>query len=226
MCQNPVQSSVAHKETSFGFLFLKFQDTLKVRPDGGEKVEIIGDILSFIKSVFRQKYRKLGLNTKTWPKWFLEKIIVAQRFFRMIIEEHGIQSQLVFRGKAAVAKGFQLFFVLAADLICIFHVGGDGAKRGFFSWDALFFRMCQGIVKSKCAAGDFILKNFSGKGFKFSIFRDPMGGKIAGSEACKQRQDKQQSDKKRRFFSPDLKRHRRSFQQDALFYHIGKLRNL
>lgn len=80
LCQNPVQSSVAHKETSFGFLFLKFQDTLKVRPDGGEKVEIIGDILSFIKSVFRQKYRKLGLNTKTWPKWFLEKIIVARDF--------------------------------------------------------------------------------------------------------------------------------------------------
>ena len=60
---------------------------MKVRPDGGEKVEIIGDILIFIKSVFRQKYGKLGLNAETWAKWVLEKIIVAQRFFRMIIEE-------------------------------------------------------------------------------------------------------------------------------------------
>ena len=183
MCQNPVQSSVAHKETSFGFLFLKFQDTLKVRPDGGEKVEIIGDILIFIKSVFRQKYGKLGLNAETWAKWFLEKIIVAQRFFRMIIEEHGIQGQLIFRGKTAVAERFQLFFVLAADLICIFHVCRDGSKSCFFPRDALFFRMCKGIVEGEGAAGDFILKNFPGKSFEFSVFRDPMSGKIAGSKA-------------------------------------------
>ena len=90
---------------------------------------------------------------------------------------------LIFRGKTAVAERFQLFFVLAADLICIFHVCRDGSKSCFFPRDALFFRMCKGIVEGEGAAGDFILKNFPGKSFEFSVFRDPMSGKIAGSKA-------------------------------------------
>ena len=43
--------------------------------------------------------------------------------------------------------------------------------------------MCKGIVEGEGAAGDFILKNFPGKSFEFSVFRDPMSGKIAGSKA-------------------------------------------
>ena len=167
----------------------------------------------------------------------------------MVIEEHGVQRQLIFRGKAAVAEGFQLFFVLAADLVCIFHICGDSAKRSFFSSDTLFFRMCQGIMEGKGAAGNFILKNFSGKGFEFSVFCDPVSGKITGSKAGEKCQDKKQSDENRRFIFPDFKRHKTifhyclqtytmcrvlmvskqtvtSFQSGALFYHIGKLRNL
>ena len=68
---------------------------MKVRPDGGEKVEIIGDILIFIKSVFRQKYGKLGLNAETWAKWFLEKIIVAQRGFGVVVKEEQIKGQAI-----------------------------------------------------------------------------------------------------------------------------------
>ena len=85
----------------------------------------------------------------------------------MVIEEHGIQCQLIFRGKAAVAEGFQLFFVLAADLVCIFHICGDSAKRSFFSPDALFFRMCQGIMEGKGAAGKTFLEKASN--FPFSV---------------------------------------------------------
>ena len=57
------------------------------------------------------------------------------------------------------------------------------AKGSAGAWDALFFRMCKGIVEGEGAAGDFILKNFPGKSFEFSVFRDPMSGKIAGSKA-------------------------------------------
>lgn len=76
--QDPVQCGVTHKKTSFGFLFLKFQDALKVWADGGEKIEVVGDITIFIKGIFRQKNRKLSLNTKTWAKRLLKQIIVAQ----------------------------------------------------------------------------------------------------------------------------------------------------
>lgn len=78
LCQDPVQCGITHKKTSFGFLFLKFQDTPKVWADGGEKSEIVGDITFFIKGIFRQKHRKLSLNTKTWTKGFLKQIIVTQ----------------------------------------------------------------------------------------------------------------------------------------------------
>ena len=46
--------------------------------DGGEKIEVVGDITIFIKGIFRQKNRKLSLNTKTWAKRLLKQIIVAQ----------------------------------------------------------------------------------------------------------------------------------------------------
>ena len=78
LCQDPVQCGVTHKKTRFGFLFLKFQDAPKVWADGGEKSEIVGDITFFIKGIFRQKHRKLSLNTKTWTKGFLKQIIVTQ----------------------------------------------------------------------------------------------------------------------------------------------------
>ena len=78
LCKDPVQGSIAHKEASFGFLFFKFQDALKVWADGGEKIEVVGDITIFIKGIFRQKNRKLSLNTKTWAKRLLKQIIVAQ----------------------------------------------------------------------------------------------------------------------------------------------------
>ena len=78
LCKDPVQGSIAHKEASFGFLFFKFQDAPKVWADGGEKSEIVGDITFFIKGIFRQKHRKLSLNTKTWTKGFLKQIIVTQ----------------------------------------------------------------------------------------------------------------------------------------------------
>ena len=94
-----------------------------------------------------------------------------------------------------------------------------------------------------------ILKNFSGKGFEFSVFCDPVSGKITGSKAGEKCQDKKQSDENRKFIFPDFKRHKTvfhyclqtytmwrvlmvskqtvtSFQSGALFYHIGKLRNL
>lgn len=129
----------------------------------------------------------------------------------MVIEEHGVQRQLIFRGKAAVAEGFQLFFVLAADLVCIFHICGDSAKRSFFSSDTLFFRMCQGIMEGKGAAGNFILKNFSGKSFEFSVFCDPVSGKITGSESGEKCQDKEQSDKNRGFIFCDFMRHKYPF---------------
>ena len=45
---------------------------------GGEKIEVVGDITIFIKGIFRQKNRKLSLNTKTWAKRLLKQIIVAQ----------------------------------------------------------------------------------------------------------------------------------------------------
>ena len=111
----------------------------------------------------------------------------------MVIEEHGVQRQLIFRGKAAVAEGFQLFFVLAADLVCIFISVGTVPREAFFAGYPVF-RMCQGIMEGKGAAGNFILKNFSGKGFEFSVFCDPVSGKITGSKAGEKCQDKKQSD--------------------------------
>ena len=104
-------------------------------------------------------------------------------------------------------------------------------------------------MEGKGAAGNFILKNFSGKSFEFSVFCDPVSGKITGSKAGEKCQDKKQSDDNRRFIFPDFKRHKTvfhyclqtytmwrvlmvskqtvtSFQSGALFYHIGKLRNL
>ena len=66
-------------------------------------------------------------------------------------------------------------------------------------------------MEGKGAAGNFILKNFSGKGFEFSVFCDPVSGKITGSKAGEKCQDKKQSDENRKFIFPDFKRHKTVF---------------
>ena len=71
--------------------------------------------------------------------------------------------------------------------------------------------MCQGIMEGKGAAGNFILKNFSGKSFEFSVFCDPVSGKITGSKAGEKCQDKEQSDKNRGFIFCDFMRHKYPF---------------
>ena len=98
-----------------------------------EQIQVIGDIFFLIKGIFGQKHGKLGLNPEAGAKGLLKQVIVAQGFFGVVIEKHGIQDELIFCGEMAVTEAFKLFFVLGADLICIFHICGNSTKRSFFS---------------------------------------------------------------------------------------------
>ena len=144
----------------------------------------------------------------------------------MVIKEHGVQSKLIFCAKSAVTEAFEFFFILLTDAADIFHVCGHGSERSFFSLYALFFRMSKSIVEGECTAGNFVSENLPGKSFKFPVFRNSMRGKISGSNSNNKSKNKAAGNKKRRFFLQDIERHRESFLRLALYYHIGKKRNL
>ena len=65
LLQNTVESCITHKISCFGFLAFIGEETLKIWFYGGQKIQVVRDILIFIKSIFCQKDRQLRLDAKT-----------------------------------------------------------------------------------------------------------------------------------------------------------------
>ena len=50
--QNTIQGGITHKEAGLGFFFFKLENTMEVRPDGAQKLQIIGQIPGGVKGIF------------------------------------------------------------------------------------------------------------------------------------------------------------------------------
>ena len=77
LSQNTIQGGITHKEASLGFFFFKSENTMEVRLDGAQKLQVIGQISGGVKGIFSQQDRKLSLDSQTWPQRFLQYVIFS-----------------------------------------------------------------------------------------------------------------------------------------------------
>ena len=79
---------------------------MEVVAGAAQKVQVIGDVLIFIKGVFCQKDRQLGLDAKARAKGFFQKIPVSQGGFCMVVKKQQVQGETVGGREFGCGKGF------------------------------------------------------------------------------------------------------------------------
>ena len=186
LLQDPVRRRIAHEQSRVRFFLFKFKNTVEIRFYGDQQIQIIGNILIFVKGVFRQKDRELGLDAETGRKHFLQKFVSFQRSLRMEIQEQHIQSEAVFLGKFRKGKSPEFFYVSFIKPEGFAHIRTDRTQGRRGALNPLFFRMCQRVVEIQHVSGSLLFKNFPGKSFEPSVFGPDMVCEIPQSDAgCK-----------------------------------------
>lgn len=92
---NAFQSFVAHKKSGISFCLFKGENALEIFFCAAEQIQVVGDVLIGVEGVFRQQYRQLRLDPEAWAKRLLQKIIVAQRGFGVVVKEEQIKGQAI-----------------------------------------------------------------------------------------------------------------------------------
>ena len=69
--------------------------------------------------------------------------------------------------------------MIFTGFVCIGHISADSAENRRRAGNPFFFRMGERVMESQHVFGNLFFKDFPAEGFKFSIFRPDMAGKIS-----------------------------------------------
>ena len=178
LSQNTIQGGITHKEASLGFFFFKLENTMEVRPDGAQKLQVIGQISGGVKGIFSQQDRKLSLDSKTWPQRFLQYVIFSQGSAGVEIQKQHIQGKLIVSGQSGVRERPEEVLIFVTEPGCFRRICVQGAQGHFCGADTCPCRVCQCIVEGQGIGGDFSLEKLFCEGLETGIFCDRMFGHI------------------------------------------------
>ena len=114
-----VHAGITHKQAFFCLFLFKFQDLVKISGHGGEKCKVILDIIRGAESIFRQKYRKLGLDAEIGAQRFLQHIIIFYGKLCVKVKLQDVVGDTVVFGQLFVGELFQVFLVLLHGIIAV-----------------------------------------------------------------------------------------------------------
>ena len=158
MCLDAVKGFIAHEESSVRLRLFEGKNALEIFIYAAKKIQVVSNVLIFVEGIFCQKHRQLCLNPKAGADRFLQKIVVIQGGFSVVVEKKQIQSKPVYGGELRRGKSFQpaLIFLTLRDGFAV--VSADSAKSGKGAGDSLLFRIGKGVMKCQGTAGNLLFK--------------------------------------------------------------------
>ena len=91
---------------------------MEVRPDGAQKLQVIGQISGGVKGIFSQQDRQLSLDSQTWPQRFLQYVIFSQGSAGVEIQKQHIQCKLIVSGQSGVREGPEEVLIFVTEPGC------------------------------------------------------------------------------------------------------------